>query len=260
MYDFQNKKYMDWSDEDLWKAYKAENSLELKQELAVRYLDVVRRIAVQMRNVYVSFAQLDDIINEGVIVVMSAIDKFDSAMNVKFETFVSKRIRGMIIDMARKQDWVPRGVRKLTKEADEVAMMLYGRDGRMPSPEETAAYMNIPLEKYEKVMGRADLFYALSLDMLLEEKTDNRQSLQIPSQNMNEQPEERFLGNEMRKIMADGIASLKENEQTVISLYYVEELSAREIAKILGVSAPRISQIHANAIRKLRIYIEKETS
>ncbi len=259
MSEFTSKKYEDWSNDALWEEYKNNGGIEIKQELAVRYMDIVRRVAVQMRNVYVGFAQLDDIINEGVIVVMNAIDKFDTDMNVKFETFVSKRIRGMIIDMARKQDWIPRSVRKLTKEVDEAVMLLYGKEGKMPTPEETAAYLKMPLDKYEKVVGKASLFYVLSLDMLLEEKTDNRQSLQIPATNMSEQPEENFLGKEMREILAEGISSLKENERTVISLYYVEELSAREIAKVIGVSEPRISQIHANAIRKLRVYIENAT-
>ncbi len=259
MSEMTNRQYGDWSNDALWEEYKKSKSTEVKQELAIRYMDIVRRVAVQMRNIYVSFAQLDDIINEGVIVVMNAIDKFDKDMNVKFETFVSKRIRGMIIDMARKQDWVPRSVRKLTKEVDEATMLLYGREGRMPTPEETAAYLKMPLDKYEKVVGKASLFYVLSLDMLLEEKTDNRQSVQIPSTNISERPEENFLGNEMRQILQDGIMSLKENERTVISLYYVEELSAREIAKVIGVSEPRISQIHSNAIRKLRAYIESMT-
>lgn len=248
--------YGKMTDEELWEEYEKKGGLELKQELALRYIYIVRNVAIQMRDVYMSFAQLDDIINEGVIVVMSAIDKYDLHLNVKFETFVSKRIRGMIIDMARKQDWVPRTVRKNAREIDEATMHLYGKTGRMPTAQETAEYLNMPLDKYEKVLSKANLFYILSLDMLMEEKAENRQTVQIPSHNYREQPEECYLGDEFKGILADGIRSLKENEQTVISLYYKEELSARDIAKILGVSEPRISQIHSSAIRKLKTYIE----
>lgn len=249
------KDYEKMTDEELWLAYKKEGAAKLRQELVLRYVYIVRNVAIQMRDVYVSFAQLDDIINEGVIVVMNAIDKFDIGLNIKFETFVSKRIRGMIIDMARKQDWVPRTVRKSAREIDEATMHLYGKNGKMPSARETADYMNIPLDKYEKTISKTNLFYILSLDMLMEEKVENRQTVQIPSLNAKEQPEESYLGNEFREVLEEGIRSLKENEQTVISLYYMEELSARDIAKVLGVSEPRISQIHSSAIRKLRNYI-----
>ena len=102
----------------------------------------------------------------------------------------------------------------------------------------------------------SDQGYRLYVDMLMEEKAENRQTVQIPSHNYREQPEECYLGDEFKGILADGIRSLKENEQTVISLYYKEELSARDIAKVLGVSEPRISQIHSSAIRKLKTYIE----
>lgn len=259
--DVKQKKsdYEKMTNEELWIEYKKAGSLELKQELVLRYIYIVRNIAIQMRDVYVSFTQLDDIINEGVITVMNAIDKFDLSMNVKFETFVSKRIRGMIIDIARKQNWVSRLVRKDAREIDEATTYLYGRNGKMPTSRETAEYLNMPIEKYERVLSKSNLFYILSLDMLMEENRESRPTVQLPSSNEKEQPEESYLGNEYMEILADGIRSLKENEQMVISLYYKEEMSAKNIAKILGVSEPRISQIHSNAIRKLRLYIEEKT-
>ena len=122
--------------------------------------------------------------------------------------------------------------------------------------EETAELLKMPMDKYEKVISKANLFYVLSLDMLMEEKADSRQNVQIASHNFREQPEEEYLEKEFRRILEEGIRNLKENEQTVISLYYMEELNARDIAKILGVSEPRISQIHSSAIRKLRLFIE----
>ena len=248
--------YGKMTDMELWEAYEKKKTLELKQELALMYIYIVRNVAVQMRDVYVSFAQLDDIVNEGVIIVMNAIDKFDLHMNVKFETYVSQRIRGMSVDMARKQDWVPRTVRKSAREIDEATMRLYEKNGKMPTAEETAELLKMPMDKYEKVISKANLFYVLSLDMLMEEKADSRQNVQIASHNFREQPEEEYLEKEFRRILEEGIRNLKENEQTVISLYYMEELNARDIAKILGVSEPRISQIHSSAIRKLRLFIE----
>ena len=98
--------------EELFQLYKSTGNEELKWPLVMRYVGLVRTIALQVRGVYSSFAQVDDIINEGVLALMSAVDKFDPDKGIKFETYVSKRIRGAIIDLARRQDWVPRSVRR----------------------------------------------------------------------------------------------------------------------------------------------------
>ena len=99
------ERYKEKTNEELLKLYKETGSLEIKQEIVMRYIYLVKSIALQMRDIYLSFSQVDDIISEGVIAIMSSIDKFDVDKNVKFETFISKRIKGMIIDLARKQDW-----------------------------------------------------------------------------------------------------------------------------------------------------------
>ena len=98
------EQYKEKSNEELLQLYKETGALEVKQELVMRYIYLVKSIALQMRDIYLSFSQVDDIISEGVIAIMSAIDKFDMDKNVKFETFISKRIKGMIIDLARKQE------------------------------------------------------------------------------------------------------------------------------------------------------------
>lgn len=105
-------KWEQMSAEALVEEYQRTGQHEIKQELVMRYIHVVRSIALQMRGVYLNFAQVDDMISEGVIALMSAVDKFDPSKNVKFETYVSKRIRGLVIDLARRQDWVSRGVRR----------------------------------------------------------------------------------------------------------------------------------------------------
>ena len=128
---------------ELLKLYKETGSLEIKQEIVMRYVYLVKSIALQMRDIYLSFVQVDDIINEGVIAIMSAIDKFDIDKNVKFETFISKRIKGMIIDLARKQDWVPRSTRKNTRDIEDAVTTLYNKLGYYPSIQEVTEYLNI---------------------------------------------------------------------------------------------------------------------
>lgn len=251
------EKYKDKTNEELLLLYKETLDLEIKQELVMRYLYIVKGIAIQMRDVYVSFSQVDDIVNEGVLAIMSAIEKFDPDKQVKFETYVSKRIKGMVIDLARKQDWVPRSTRKSTRDIEEAAITLYNELGYSPSNQEVADYLNIPIEKYHELMRKASLFNVLSLDMVLAEAQENSNRMRIPQGQEKDQPENQFLEKELREQLEKGILKLKENEQLVISLYYVDELNMRQIADVLQVSEPRISQIHSNAIKKLRKYMQK---
>lgn len=129
------------SNEELLMEYKLTKDEGIKQEIVLRYIDTIRVIAHQMRDVYISFTQLDDIVNEGVIAVIKAIDKFDLEKNVKFETYISKRIRGLIIDIARKQDWVPRSIRKANKDINTATEALYAKTGRTPTANEVADFM-----------------------------------------------------------------------------------------------------------------------
>lgn len=247
--------FTQYTNEDLLIKYKRTKDIKMKHELVMRYMYMVRSISIQMRDVYLSFAQVEDIVNEGVLTIMSGIEKFDPEMNVKFETYISKRIRGMIIDMARKQDWIPRSVRKNAKELDSAVMELCNRLGRFPSPKETADYMNISLEKYQEALGKTNVYSVLSLDMVLEAGSDNKKTVQLPAVNENEQPEDHYLQEEFKQILVQAINNLKENEQKVISLYYMDELNMKEIAQVMNVSEPRISQIHSNAIQKLKLYL-----
>ncbi|MDR2023934.1 MAG: FliA/WhiG family RNA polymerase sigma factor [Hungatella sp.] len=245
--------FTQFSNEELLIKYKRTKDIKIKHELVMRYLYIVRSIAVQMRDVYVSFTQLEDIVNEGVIILMRGIEKFDLEMNVKFETYVSKRIRGMIVDMARKQDWIPRSVRKNAKEMDQAMAELSNRLGRFPSSKEIADYMNISLAKYQDSLGKTGIYSVISLNMILEDRSDDKKSAQIPAIDEKEQPEAYYLQEELKETVIRAINNLKENEQKVITLYYIEELSMKEIAQVMNVSEPRISQIHASAIRKLKL-------
>lgn len=245
------------TNEELMELYQETGNQEIKKELTLRYLYIVKSIAVQMRDVYLSFSQVDDIINEGVIVLMKAIDKFDASKNAKFETYVSRRIRGMIIDIARKQDWVPRNVRKSCKEVQELATDMYAQNGVLPTLEEMAEIVGQKPEKLQRMMGKMNLFSVLSLDMVLEESQEKQRMSGLAASEYAKPPEEQYLENEFHQTLRDGISALKEKEQMVISLYYVEELNMKEIAAVMEVSEPRISQIHAGAIQKLKKYMEQ---
>lgn len=240
--------------EEIFELYRLNGEQELKQELVLRYVEVVRTIAIQLRGVYAGFAELDDIVNEGIITLMQAIDRFDVSKNVKFESYASLRIRGAIVDLARKQDWVPRSVRKLGKAIDVTFSELYYQLGRYPTDEEVAAKLNISVEKYQKILGETNLFNILSLDALLDAVKEERHSEAfMRDRNAENMPEADMEKNELEEMMAKAIDSLRENEKLVVSLYYTDELNMKEIANVMGISEPRVSQLHSSAIKKLKL-------
>ena len=246
----QTEKLKDKTNEELLALYQESGELTVKQELVMRYLYIVKTIAAQMRGVYAGSLQMEDIINEGVIAIMKGIDRYDPEHDNKFETFISRRIRGMIIDLVRKNDWMPRDFRKQVRLIEETRIALGGD----PTDEEIAQSMGMDVKKYKKLQRMSVIMNVLSLDMLVDDEEEH-QSLQLSSKDMSSQPEKAFLMEESRQVLAEAVSSLKEKEQMVISLYYVEELNMGQIAEILGVSEPRISQIHSSAIRRLKAYM-----
>ena len=232
--------------------YRETGDQQVKWALALRYESIVKYVAMQARGVYCAFTQVEDIINEGLITVLKAIDKFDPTQGVKFETFVSKRIRGMVIDLARKQDWVPRNVRKRAKEIDAAAVELANRLGRYPTSEEVAEYLEIPEERYQRDLASIAMNNVISLEALMDAGETEGPHFEVASQDGRGMPDAVLEEQELSEILENSIRNLKENEQIVLSLYYVENLRLKDIAHIMNVSEPRVSQIHTRGINKLR--------
>ena len=241
--------------QELLRLYKETGNEELKWPLVLRYEGLIKNAAMQIRGVYSSFAQIDDIINEGILTLLWAIDKYDPDKGVKFETYVSKRIRGMVIDLARKQDWMPRNVRQRAREIDMAAAELSSELGRYPTDGEIADRLGVSTERYQKDAANVALSNILSLDMLMDTREDGYQ-LELPSSDVQSQPETALQEREMQRALAAGISTLRKNEQIVLSLYYEKNLHLKEIAQVMELSEPRISQIHTRAIQKLRSYME----
>ena len=240
---------------ELLAAYKQTGDENLKWPLVLRYEGLIKSAALQIRGVYSSFAQVDDIVSEGILTLLSSIDKFDPDKGIKFETYVSKRIRGMVIDLARKQDWLPRNIRQRAKEIDAAVSTLANELGRFPSDQEVADRLGIPTDKYQKEAAKVALSNTLSLDALMDARDLEGYRFEVSSEDPKLQPETALEDQELQQTLADGIASLQKNEQIVLSLYYEKNLHMKEIAQVMGVSEPRISQIHSRAIQKLRDFI-----
>ena len=234
-----------------WKAYRINRSIELRNELVLQYTGVVRKIVLRFRGSYNNFGQLDDMVNQGIIALIDAVEKYDIEMGNKFETFASIKIRGAIIDFMRKQDWVPRNQRSLAKELDEVFEKLYCEYGREPAQAEIAQQMDISVENLEKVMGQRHNSILLSYEEVVFESVQKATPIGTRESNENS-PEDELLYSELRSKLGEAIDELNERERQVVSLYYYESLKLKEIATILGISESRVSQIHSAAIMKMK--------
>lgn len=240
------------SGEALLALYKESGDERLKWEIVLRYEHIVKYAAMQVRGVYSSFAEMEDIINEGLITLVKAIDKYDPEKGVKFETYVSKRIRGMVIDLARKQDWMPRNLRKRSKEIDEATSELANTLGRYPTSAEVAQLLEVPVEKYQKDVACIAMNNVISLEALMDVNEFENLHFEIASRDKNGMPDQMLEEQEIKDILIQSINNLQENERLVLSLYYVENLLLRDIAQVMNVSEPRVSQLHTRAIGKLR--------
>ena len=247
--------YKDLTNEDLMELYQKKKEPKAKEELTMRYIYLVKAIAAQMKPIYSSAYQIDEIVNEGVIEIMSGIDRYDPKHDSKFETFISKRIRGMIIDLVRRNDWLPHNFRKQYKEIEEMESQLRVRLGRPPGEEELAKALNLTVSKLRRIKRMSVMMNVLSLD-LVEETEDSKQSMQLSDLDSSRQPEKAYLEEETRRILSEGIQTLKEKEKLMLSLYYVEELNMKQIARIMHISEPRVSQIHSSAVRRLKEYMD----
>ena len=236
--------------------YKETGNINLRNDIIMRYLELVRLIALSMRNIYAKYASTEDIIDEGVIALISAIDTFDEERGVKFETYANIKVKGAIIDFVRKQDRVPRQVRQFGKELDIAYSQLFEKLGRHPKNDELAEYMGLTREKLDKSMAEAAGAVTLSFEELLYE--DNFEEKTAGGDTADAE----LYRKEQKKVIAEAINELSPKGKQVVTLYYYEKLKFSEIAKVIGVSESRVCQIHAKSMlllkHKLQEYMNRD--
>ncbi len=239
--------------ENLWIQYSQTEDIEIKKKLIEYYVYLVKIIAGRMYNYYGSKIEYDDLIGYGTLGLLDSIDKFDLKKNIKFETYAQIRIKGAIIDSIRKLDWVPRSLRKKSKDVQNVISDLENKLGRSPTNIEIANKLNVSIKELELLLSDISTFNVTSLDEILK----NNSEYNLAGQDV-KNPEDSYERKEIKKILAESIDRLIENERLVISLYYYEELTYKEIGKIMDLSESRISQIHSKAIIKIKSFLQKQ--
>lgn len=234
----------------LWEQYANTKDTSIREQLIIEYANLVKIVAGRL-NMYLGYAvEQDDLVGYGTFGLIDAIDKFDCFKGIKFETYASLRIRGSILDQIRKMDWIPRTLRQRHKKINQAVQKLETLNGRHVTDEEIAHELEIPLEEYEKWQNQMKITNLVSLDEFLEQGSEIKQSANASSHF--DQPEKVLEKNEMKQILLDVLETLTENERKVITLYYFEEMTLREISHILEVSESRISQLHTKALQKMK--------
>lgn len=236
--------------QQLWKEYFATKDNSARQALILEYSYLIKYIAGRLHIYFGSNVEYDDLVGYGVFGLIDAIDKFDITKGVKFETYASLRIRGAIIDSIRDMDWVPRSLRQKNKEIENAIWDLENELGRSATDKEIAEKLGLRQDEFYKRINEVNLTSMVSLEDFL----DQNYELGVESQNysMGDSPERLAELAEIKEILGDSINKLPEKEKTVLSLYYFEELTLKEISAIMKVSESRISQLHTKAIMRLR--------
>ncbi len=236
----------------LWDTYGRYKDPKIREELIVYYVYLVKFVAGRLFSSYGSHVEFDDLASYGIFGLIDAIDKFDNNRGVKFETYAQLRIRGAIIDYLREIDWLPRSVRQKAKELERAYTELENELGRSVTDKEISEKLGVTLEEFHKKISTVSTYALVSLDDLLDQKreiADDEGDLAAP---------ELMEGEELKDALIENISTLPEKEKRIIELYYFEELTYKEIGKILGVSESRVSQLHTKSIIRLKAKL-KET-
>lgn len=219
--------------------------------LLVEHLPTVRYVARRIHERLPQHIDLDDLISAGIVGLIDAFSKFDHTKKVQFKSYAQFRIRGAILDSLRALDWSPRELRRKGRAVEEAIRTVTQRIGHAPSEHEIAAEMNLALTEYQQLLGDLKGLEIGSLHMERSEDSGDEELAYIPG-SPEEDPLFRCLKGELKESLADAIDDLPEKERMVLTLYYYEELTMKEIGLTLGVVESRVSQIHSSAVLRLR--------
>lgn len=230
--------------EPLWQAYRVSRSLEARNRLVLHYGWLVRVITRRVMTVSGDYAETDDLNSCGTIGLIKAVEKFDCSKGVTFETFATYRIRGEILDFVRRSDWVPRGVRKRVLEMKQAEEELTALLRRHPSDIELCERLGVEEKSLTKTRTSMEHFHVLSLEEMLYETVGELSG--------GESPENALQENELLDMLAKAVEDLPERDRLVITLYYYEDLTLKEISEVIGVTESRVSQIHSRAVCRIK--------
>jgi RNA polymerase sigma factor for flagellar operon FliA len=233
-------------------------SPEERERLILEHLPQVRLIARRIHDRLPESVSLDDLVSTGIVGLISAIDRFDASHNVKLKTYAEYKIRGAILDSLRGLDWAPRQQRKRAKRIEAAIAAAEQRLQRTPSEEEIAQELGLSMAEYHEWLVEIRGLNIGSLESAPPDEDHHRDLLRFVSGDEEDWPSRQLERSELQRLLAATIAKMPEIEKTVLSLYYYEEMTLREISKIVQLHESRISQLKSQAVLRLRAAMEKQ--
>ena len=222
-----------------------------QERVLLEHLPMVRFLARRIHERLPQHVDIEDLVSAGVVGLMDAFTKFDPGKKVQFRSYAQFRIRGAILDSLRTLDWSPRELRRKGRAVEEAIRILTGRLGRAPGENEVAAEMGVGLDEYQELLGELKGLEIGTLHMERNEDSGEEELAYVPGR-PEEDPLFRCLRGELEDRLTEAIAELPDRERLVMTLYYYEEMTMREIGLALGVVESRVSQVHASAVSHLR--------
>jgi len=238
----------------LWRQFRRTNDKAIRDRLILTYAPLVKYVAGRLGSGLPAHIDEGDLISYGLLGLISAIERYDPERDIKFETYAIMRIKGAIIDELRALDWVPRSVRSRAREIERAIAELESKLGRAPTDEEIATKIGISEDELEESLSDISRSSIAALDELWSVSGEGDQVSLLDTIEDTEAPSpaEALDVTDVRETLADAISRLPEREKLVITLYYYEELTLREIGEVLGVTESRVSQLHTKAVLRLR--------
>lgn len=236
--------------EKLWEDYQKKPTPELREKLIVEYAQLVKLVAGRLSMYLGHNVEFDDLVSYGIFGLIDAIDKFDMDKNVKFETYASLRIRGSILDQIRKMDWIPRTVRQRQRKIDDAMKAVEMRTGKAATDEELASELGLTGDELLNWQSQLKVTNVVSLNEF--EENGPEPVMDARGNSHFAQPEDVVAEEELKITLAEALEILTEKERRVIELYYYEDLTLKEISRVLEVSESRVSQLHTKALLKMR--------
>jgi RNA polymerase sigma factor for flagellar operon FliA len=236
----------------LWKQFADAREQPLRDRLVLHYAPLVKYVAGRVGTGLPTHVDVGDLVQSGIFGLVDAIEKFEPARGLRFETYAMQRIRGAILDDLRSQDWVPRVVRSRAREAERALERLGARLHRTPTDAELAAELDISTDDLRDLYGQLRLTSVVALEDLVAAGKESGSLVDTLPDDCAIDPVAVLVDQDNRRQLAEAIAQLAERDRVVVSLYYFESLTLAEIGKVLGVTESRVSQLHTRAVMRLR--------
>ncbi len=226
-----------------------------REDVLRQHLPLVRRVVQRLAARKPPHIEIDDLVSWGIVGLLDAIGKYDPKKEASFPTYAQFRIRGAILDHLRSLDWVPRSVRQKAALIEKITHQLEGVLGRPPIEDEIAQEMGLRLEDYQELLAKVGEMSLFSLEDLGFGGGEERFDVERVIEEGDEDPLGALLSQERVEIVSDAIGRLPEREKLVVSLYYHDDLTMKEVGAVLGLTESRVSQLHSQAMLRLKGYL-----